>query len=492
MKRRMRRGGDQNENKDDSNFGGFGPSGSVKDLPKMVAGIRSNDPKIRFQCSQRIRKILSVEKNPPIQQVLDTGVHKNLVDFLRGDFDTKLQFEACWALTNIASGTTYHTRAIVEVGALEAFVGLLRCRDPEVREQAVWAIGNVAGDSTGYRDLVLKSDALQSIMAMCNPKSAAQTLRNCAWTLSNLCRGKPQPHCQAVMPMIPTLKNLISHNDAEVLTDTCWALSYVSDDNSADNQKITAVLRSGAVPYLINFLQHPNNSITTPALRTIGNIVTGDDRQTQVVIECNALPALRTLLSHQKKSIRKETCWTISNITAGNQTQIQAVIDAELIPQLVNVLEKAEFDLKKEAAWAIANAISGGSSQQLEFLVSHGIIEPFAKLFSCHESKIVMLVMDAMERILEFGQKHNQMTGGENRCAEMLEECGGLDLIEDLQRHENEEIYDKAVNILKNYFESEEGDEEEDASLKPSLNNNASQFSFGTMGAAAPSTGFTF
>ena len=61
-----------------------------------------------------------------------------------------------------------------------------------------------------------------------------------------------------------------------------------------------------------------------PALRTVGNIVTGDDMQTQIIINCGALPCLLNLLTtSHKKSITKEACWTISNITAGTKEQIQ-------------------------------------------------------------------------------------------------------------------------------------------------------------------------
>ena len=71
-----------------------------------------------------------------------------------------------------------------------------------------------------------------------------------------------------------------------------------------------------------------------PALRTVGNIVTGDDMQTQVIIGCGALTCLLHLLkTAQKKSIKKEACWTISNITAGTKDQIQAVIDAGAAPR---------------------------------------------------------------------------------------------------------------------------------------------------------------
>jgi importin subunit alpha-1 len=58
--------------------------------------------------------------------------------------------------------------------------------------------------------------------------------------------------------------------------------------------------------------------VLVPALRTVGNIVTGNDMQTQVIINCGVLSCLLQLLTaNHKKSIKKEACWTISNITAG-------------------------------------------------------------------------------------------------------------------------------------------------------------------------------
>ncbi|CAI9761486.1 unnamed protein product [Fraxinus pennsylvanica] len=421
----------------------------LESLPEMIAGVWSNDGTLQLEATTQFRKLLSIERNPPIEEVIQSGVVARFVEFLARDDYPQLQFEAAWALTNIASGTSDNTKVVIDHGAVPIFVRLLSSPSDDVREQAVWALGNVAGDSPKCRDLVLSYGALMPLLAQFNDKAKLSMLRNATWTLSNFCRGKPQPQFEQVKPALLALAHLIHTNDEEVLTDACWALSYLSDGT---NDKIQAVIEAGVCPRLVELLLHPSPSVLIPALRTVGNIVTGDDMQTQVIIENRALPCLLNLLTqNHKKSIKKEACWTISNITAGNKDQIQAVIEAGIISPLVQLLQNAEFEIKKEAAWAISNATSGGTHEQIKFLVLEGCIKPMCDLLVCPDPRVVTVCLEGLENILKVGEaeKNQGNTKDVNIFAQMIDDAEGLEKIENLQSHDNNEIYEKAVKILE-------------------------------------------
>lgn len=72
--------------------------------------VKSLDAVERFEGTKQFRMMLSVSGEIPIQDVIDTGVVPMFVRFLDSKDDSALQFEAAWALTNIASGTGTQTQ----------------------------------------------------------------------------------------------------------------------------------------------------------------------------------------------------------------------------------------------------------------------------------------------------------------------------------------------------------------------------------------------
>ena len=73
----------------------------------QVEKLLSNDPAAQLEATTCLRKLLSLEKKPPIQEVVSQpNVVQRLVQFLSAHESQKLQFEAAWALTNVRARNT--------------------------------------------------------------------------------------------------------------------------------------------------------------------------------------------------------------------------------------------------------------------------------------------------------------------------------------------------------------------------------------------------
>uniref|UniRef100_A0A2I3G487 Importin subunit alpha n=1 Tax=Nomascus leucogenys TaxID=61853 RepID=A0A2I3G487_NOMLE len=394
-----------------------------RSVDDIVKGINNNN----VETTQAARKLPSGENQPPIDNIIQAGLLPTFPSFLGRTNCSPIQFESAWALTNIASGASEQTKAVVDGGAIPAFISLLASPHAHISERAVWALGNVAGDGSIFRDLVINCGAVDPLLALLAVPDmsslACGYLSNLTWTLSNL---------YSVEQIFPTL------DDPEILADICWVIPYLS----------------GVLPQLVKSLGASELPFVTPALRAIGNIVTGTDEQTQVVIDAGALTIFPT----------------------GHRDQIEQVVNHGLVPFFVNVLSKADFKTKKESVWAVINYSSGGTLEQIVYLVHCGIIKPLMNLLTARDTKIILVILDAISNIFEAAEKL-----GETEKPSMSKECGGLEKIEALQNHENESVCKALLSLIEKYFSVEE---EEDQFLCQKLPLKAvpSKFRVGLLG----------
>ncbi|KIK60924.1 hypothetical protein GYMLUDRAFT_244073 [Collybiopsis luxurians FD-317 M1] len=396
----------------------------------MISGLFSRSPQQQLVATTKFRKILSTERSPPIEFVIQCGAVPRFVEFLKTG-DSALQFEAAWVLTNIAFGATEYTEVVISVQAIPELIKLLSSsRVLDVQEQAAWALGNIAGDGSSSRDHVLQQGALQPLLTLLSESHELSLLRIGTWALSNFCRGSSD--WTMLSSGLTVLTKLIYSLDNEILTNTCWAISCLLRDSK---DRIQAVIETSVCGHLVELLTHTSTSVQIPALHSVGNIVTGDNSQTQVIIASGALPALRSLLSSANDGIQKVACWTISNITAGSAFEIQAVIDANIITSFTNILQNANFNTRKE-----------------------GCIKSLCDLLTMMDLEGIQVALAGLDNILKVSEMDKVAAGqgAVNQYVSDVAEAGGIVAIHSLQQHDNPEIYSKALSLMDEYFTDDE------------------------------------
>jgi len=437
---------------------------NVTEIPELCKLLFQGNDVEKQDATKRIRQLLSIQENPPIQEVINAGVVPQLIDLLKREDIPEIQFESAWALTNIASGNQDQTRIVIEQGAIPIFVALLRSPSDKVREQAIWGLGNISGDSAKTRDLVLEARALEPIIGLVSQAESLELLRNATWTISNLCRGKPPPPLQLVYPCLQVLQKLVYSHDNDVIIDAFWALSYFCDgDNPKD--RVDAIISVGVCRRAVELLESANYLVVIPALRLVGNICTGTNEQTDFILECDVLSRLNKLLEHPRKNIRKETCWTFSNITAGYSKQIEKVISEGSIERLVHMwhMTGTEPEIKQEITWALRNALATSEPTQLGYIVEKGVLNVLCGMVTPQQMTSPRILLVAVEGLLQIFDRWQKDTAGPmEQLNIMTEKCQQLGLVENLYQvtslppnKHNEELITKAQNLLDQYFNTE-------------------------------------
>lgn len=437
------------------------------------------------------RAKLSIDVNPPIQDIIASGIVPRFIELLDRDFyakygdsvlSAKCRLEAAWVITNIASGNSDQTQYVVKVGAVPLLAKMISEDDEGLLDQSIWALANISGDSEELRDTVLEAGVLQRVTELALRYLASngniKILRNLVWLISNLNRGRyPVPTLENMQKAFFVIERVLQVNDQDMVADAFWCLSYMVD---ASSDMTDVILKSSVMKRTFDilssfaaYLQKPENDnrlarmgefACCPIIRTLGNIVTGNEEQTNVVISMGFLQFLQPIfyLYENKKlpRIRKEICWLLSNVTAGTMSQMTYVLESDLTGLVVDAVNKHDLFIKKEACMALFNMVyfCKSNAQYLQKLLELGSIQALQNymkgvpnLPDC-QSKI----LECVRCLLDAGEKIKQKYGV-NPVIQILIDTKFIDEIEDLQSMKYSNVVAKqAYEIIISYFEGEE------------------------------------
>lgn len=476
--------------------------------------IFTSDLHLIYEGVYEIRRILSVEHNPPIDNIIDSNLLPRVAELLNQqcplyDSFTKdenlisvvnaIRLECAWIITNIASGSSKQTDSVVKLGLVKSLIDILNEDDIAMIDQSVWALGNIGGDSEIFRDLIIEYNggfkiidlfcrltdfqfridgsfvALNQNFMKVRNNANIKMLRNCIWLLSNLLRGRdPQPNYGHMKLCYEFFSYIVFCDDEEIVKDSLWALSYIVDCSIEIGDGIIQSPTLQLVFNLIDNLVKRLNKIECdsliekmakfclmPILRLLGNIITGTDEQTFYLTSYNnnvLLPYLYEIYYkyneiYKLTRIRKEICWILSNIAAGPKDQVDLLINCNMHLLLIDSLHNAEIHVKNESCHAILNLLQHVQiDEKIYKIINQSLVEAlFFYLDLLNEAKFQALVLACYKMILEAGEYYGMCSGSGNEVINYFDE-NVIDMLEDLQTSDDKEVHEVSKELIIKYF----------------------------------------
>lgn len=424
---------------------------AIKDFNKIINLFHSKNIDDKFKGLIGIRKLLSLESTPPIQEIIDFNIVPELINLLDSNL-YEFKYESIYCLCNIASGTVEQASTIMIYGALPKIWNLLDCPIVEIKSQTIWLISNLVSDSPKIRDTLMEYKIFDKILTIIAGTNNENYINMSVWCISNFFRVKPIPNndiCNKVFKIMARAVIINTNNDEDFVEDACFFFSVVTRKYKEFNQEM---IDTGLLEKIINFLEIKKKNIILACLRIIGNLASSDNaNHTQKLIDLGVLDKLKYTLFNENISVRKESAFILSNITAGTQKQIETVIEQNFLQILYKIYNNDNPKVKKEAIIAIANMTLVENDNYMKKIFEDNILMIILELIKNNDPFLIIVGLEMINNIFAFGEKKGRKKEIQNE----IEKIGMMDILEKLQMHENQNVYEKTLIILETYFEKE-------------------------------------
>ncbi|CAD8085194.1 unnamed protein product [Paramecium primaurelia] len=428
----------------------------LEKIEEYVSKINSDDIISQYYGLNRCRKLLSdtIVAQPIeslIQKVLQTNIQYNLFSIVKLNSIPLLKYEALWIISNIVFGTQEQIQIILDNDGINILFLALESQYDELIELGIWSLANIAADNIKFRDMLLQQGILFHLKRIWKQykNTKSELIKTIVWALSNLAKGKPTTKFR-IRELIQILSEIIiSTNDEEQLIDSSWSLSYLIQNIYEIDMQIDKRLIK-KLKLLLNSTKH---TLIIPALKNIGNILSGNDEQTNQVLQAGVLQSFEILLQHKRKSIRREVYWSLSNIVAGTIPQIKQIIrNDQLLKSLFKQLKLSDLQITKYIAFFVSNSAIYAELIDLEYLiVNYEFIQKLSWLLDKNDEQIIQATLEGICKLIQ----KLQFEGKFAMYKQLIEDQKIIAKVIQLQSHPNETIYENALKILDNLVTQE-------------------------------------
>jgi hypothetical protein len=313
-------------------------------------------------------------------------------------------------------------------------------------------ITHIGSDNDQSRVGIITSNIFEQILELLEMESVnINVLKYGIWFLSSISKGGDVEDAKVLERILKILCIYIRYNDQEVVGDSIWGLSNFS--NTRFTNLMNLMIDMGVMPLILRYENTSNISLMEAPLRLIGNILTGDDHTIDEMLKYGVIQFLEKYLNSQYATLRREATWCLSNIAAGTKNQISNLISSSAMPKIYELVKDSNNDVVRESIWVVSNCLTGSDLDMCIKLANQNVLSPIIYVLVHHSEPCILgITLEGLKRFFEHGEVIKQFGNGNNPFVEAFISGGGVDHLEKLQHHKNNEIYYTSSEILEIFF----------------------------------------
>lgn len=333
---------------------------------------------------------------------------------------------------------------------------------PEIMDTQIHLLGNLIGNYPKGRNIIVDSGIFGIIYQMLSQEKLytnEELLKTTIWFTSNCTIAIDQLSSEAALKITEVISKCIKLNSDDTIRCCMSALANISDSSY---KEVIIYIVEETLPFVFN-LDYSTASIKLCFLvRIIGNLLSNEPSISSVVVSMGATKFLDSFLSIGHPQITKETLWALSNIAAGTYSEAQILYDSGILYKVLPFILTDDYDMVNEALWVLGNLINNTTIDNYENIFNFKIIDTLLQLLgNMKEPLLVKSSLVCLEKILNLGNKLAIMNMNLDNSDLMIKNNPfinsvivkqGVEILEGLQFHKNEEVFNLITKMLDTYF----------------------------------------
>jgi hypothetical protein len=453
--------------------------------------LTQSSQKIRLQAMQRLREWTIDVKKAPIQHIFNFGLLGPIVEAAICDKNTVLQFEALWVLGNLSCSLSKHTTRVAQFpGLVSELFRMLRSSStpPESIDCILLIFGNMAGDSVHRRNQLWNLNLFHDLLRLLDhllrslkdPKSFYY-FENVIWVLYNLLRYRSVLIWNKIRHSFPFLLRVLKLQGKvsdDVLADAChclFALVQAAEESDEDASRTPESVKcryelvsSGFLQYIVPLFNSSSQELTRPvfdicdvvasAPHTIAQHLVREGFFTKFVeVLVKVLDKKQQTITPEDDRLLRQLLFIFSNLVVGGHWYIQAIFDEipDYIPIIVSFMFHKSVEMQLNAAHIISSFCLDSTTQQIVWLLSYTrLMSALCYALVSKSSKVIILSLESIHSLLTLASRGDLQQYFESPVdlRSVFEEYGILCHLDNCQFHSDDNVYEKAVEILVDFY----------------------------------------